>query len=129
MNLVQGYLAPALLRAEPEGAQQAEENVQHQEGHTRTEELCVTAPRLLETATDVRKAAYVRYVDIADAELFLAVRPQIVYKIAVFISFDTDTQFVEHSDETGMLVQKRSQIVAHRVTPFCLLIVVVTHGL
>mgnify|MGYP003508980022 CR=1 FL=1 len=94
MGLVKGDFALSLLGAEPEGAEQAEEDVHEQEDHSSD---CVSHSivlKLLEIASDVLERTDITDIDVSDAELLFAVRFQAFDEIHVLVGTDTDAEFL-----------------------------------
>ena len=102
MDFVQGNLAPALLRAEPEGAQQAQEDVEQEEAHAHRVVAQLVHLALLEGAADVGEAADIGDVDVADAVLCLAVGLQAGDEVVVHIVLDADAEFAVGIDMGGV---------------------------
>ena len=121
MCLVQGDFAFALLGTEPEGAEQAEEDVHKQEGHASEVVSHLIVLNLLEATADILKRTDVADEHIADAVLTLAVRFQSGNEILVVFGTDTDTKFKITSVPINLL--------HHAITVSCLLEVIVANSL
>ena len=126
---MQGNLAPALLRAEPEGAQQAEEDVEQQEAHADAVVAKLVHLSLLVVAADVGEAPYVADIDVADAVLRLAVGLQALDEVAVLVGTDADAQFVVDVYTSPIHAVQFFEIEQEGAAEAGLLEVVVAHGL
>ena len=93
MCLVQGYFALALLGAEPESAEQAEEDVYQQEDYNGCPISYFIILSLLEVLADILERTDVADVDVSYTELLLAIRFQAFDKIHILIGTDTNAEF------------------------------------
>ena len=93
MGLVQGDFALALLGAEPESAEQAEEDVHKQERHAGEVVPHFIVLILLEATANILETSDIADKHIADAILALAVCLQSGNEILVVFGTDTDTKF------------------------------------
>ena len=94
MCLVKGDFALALLSTEPEGAEQAEEDVHEQEydhGNCVSHSIVL---ELLVIASDVLERTDITDIDVSDAKLLFAVRFQAFDEIHVLVGTDTDAEFL-----------------------------------
>ena len=120
MCLVQGYFTLALLGAEPEGTEQAEEDIYEQKCHAGEVVSHLIVLILLEALANILERTDVADEDVADAVLAFAVCFQTGNEILVVFGTDTDTKFKITSVPINLL--------HHAITVSCLLEVIVANS-
>ena len=121
---MQGNLAPTLLRAEPERTEQSQEDVEQQEAHAHNQDTHLAGIALLKTAADILEALDVADVEIAYAELLLAVGLQVLHEVLVPVGTDADTELII---SINPIIRQQIHIEHHGIAGTCLTDVVVAH--